>query len=537
MGDACDAVFVGSGINSLVGAALLAKRGWKVAVLERNSWFGGNIRSAQITEPGFVHDVYSAWHPLFAGSEAYRLLRADLQSRGLEYLNTEYPTAALFPDGSACFLSTSPAANQEEFERHAPGDGEAWAREVQSFLEKAELAFGLLGTELWSGAGARLCAKWFYRLRVRGTLEFGAELLSTSRDWLMNNFRSPRVHGLLAPWVLHTGLGPDAAASGFMNKLIAVALQLGGMPVPRGGGARLAEALVRLIRDHGGTLESGTHVDAIEVRRGRAVGVRVKDRIVEARRAVICNVTPHQLYLQLLDSKYVPGWVVGNTRKFRYGRGDMQVHLALSEPPRWMPADPRFDKTAIIHVCSGLNGVSRAVNEAERGLLPADPTVVLGQPTAVDASRSPAGTWIFWIQLQELPSRPEGDAAGELDTASGEWTDSLKERFADRVIRKLERHIPNLTSALRKRIVISPAELARTNINLVGGDPYAGSCNPSQFFLWRPLPGLPHHRTPVPGLYHIGASTHPGPGLHGASGLMVAKELLGRRSWNRTAYF
>ncbi len=527
MSDTFDAIFVGSGINSLTGAALLAKRGWKVCVLERNSWFGGNIRSAQITEPGFIHDVYSAWHPLFAGSESYRLLKPDLESRGLEYLNTEYPTATLFPDGSSCFLSTSQAANQQEFERQAAGDGDAWAREVQDFLSKAELAFGLMGTELWSAAGARLVAKWLMRLRVRGTLEFGAELLSTSRDWLANNFHSPRVRGLLAPWILHTGLGPDAAASGFMNKLIAVAMQLGGMPVPRGGGAHLADALVQLIRDCGGTLESDTHVDRVEVRGGRVVGVRVKAGVIEARRAVICNVTPHQLYLDLLDSNFVPAWVLANTKKFRYGRADMQIHLALSEPPRWAGGEARFDRTANVHVCDGLNGVSRAVNEAERGLLPADPTVVLGQPAAVDSSRCPAGSWIFWIQLQELPSQPEGDAARELD-AQGEWTDSLKERFADRVILKLERYIPNLASALRKRVVISPRDLAQTNINLVGGDPYAGSCNPSQFFLWRPLPGLPHHRTPVQGLYHIGASTHPGPGLHGASGLMVAKELLGR---------
>src|SRR5262245_57491140 len=176
-----DAVFVGSGINSLVGAALLAKSGWKVCVLERNSWFGGNIRSAEITEPGFVHDLYSAWHPLFAGSEAYRLLKPDLEARGLEYLNTEYPTAALFPDHAASFLSTSQTANQQEFEKHGAGDGDAWAKEVTSFLGKAELAFGLLGTELWSMAGARLCAMWFRRLRVRGSLEFGAELLSSSR--------------------------------------------------------------------------------------------------------------------------------------------------------------------------------------------------------------------------------------------------------------------------------------------------------------------------------------------------------------------
>ena len=525
--DTFDAIFVGSGINSLTGAALLAKHGWKVCVLERNSWFGGNIRSAEITEPGYVHDVYSAWHPLFAGSESYRLLKADLEARGLEYLNTEYPTASLFPDGRACFLSTSASANRDEFERQAPGDGAAWDEQVQSFLAKAELAFGLLGTELWSFAGARFAAKWLRRMRVQGSLEFGSELLSTSRDWLSNSFQSSRVHGLLAPWVLHTGLGPDAPTSGFMNKLIAVALQLGGMPVPKGGGARLADALVKLIRDQGGVMESDAHVERIETREGRAVGVRVKRGVLTAKRAVICNVTPHQLYLQLLDATVVPAWVQANTKKFRYGRADMQIHLALSEPPRWQTEDSRYKQTAIVHVCDGLNGVSKAVNEAERGLLPADPTVVLGQPTAVDPSRCPEGKWIFWIQLQELPANPEGDAAGELDTTHG-WTESLKEQFADRVMHKLARHIPNLTSSVRKRLVISPADLAKTNINLVGGDPYAGSCNPSQFFLWRPLPGLPNHRTPVGNLYHIGASTHPGPGLHGASGLMVAKGLLGK---------
>jgi phytoene dehydrogenase-like protein len=522
-----DAIFIGSGINSLTGAALLAKHGWKVCVMERNSWFGGNIHSAEITEPGFIHDVYSAWHPLFAGSESYRLLRSDLESRGLEYVNTGYPTATLFQDGRSCFLSTSAVANRDEFERQTSGDGEAWEKEVQSFLEKAELAFGLLGTELWSWAGARLTAKWLRHMRVQGSLEFGAELLSTSRDWLFNSFRSPHVHGLLAPWVLHTGLGPDAPTSGFMNKLIAVALQLGGMPIPRGGGARLVDALARLIRDHGGTLKPDTHVDRVEVREGRAVGVRVKNDVFSASRAVICNVTPHQLYLQLLDASFVPAWVRAGTKKFRYGRADMQVHLALSEPPRWRDEDVRFKQTAIVHVCDGLNGVSRAVNEAERGLLPADPTVVLGQPAALDSSRCPEGSWILWIQLQELPAHPEGDAAGELDPSQG-WTESLKERFADRVMKKLEHHIPNLAAATRKRVVISPAELEQTNINLVGGDPYAGSCNPSQFFLWRPLPGLPNHRTPVDRLFHIGASTHPGPGLHGASGLMVAKGLLGK---------
>src|ERR1700690_3769490 len=110
MSDTFDAIFVGSGINSLTGAALLAKHGWKICVLERNSWLGGNIRSAEITEPGFLHDVYSAWHPLFAGSESFRTLKDDLESRGLVSLNTEYPAGSVFPDGRSAFLSTSGAA-------------------------------------------------------------------------------------------------------------------------------------------------------------------------------------------------------------------------------------------------------------------------------------------------------------------------------------------------------------------------------------------------------------------------------------------
>ena len=110
----------------------------------------------------------------------------------------------------------------------------------------------------------------------------------------------------------------------------------------------------------------------------------------------------------------------------------MQIHFALSEPPRW-EGDDRLDKTAIVHLTPGLDGVSRAVNEAERGLLPAEATVVVGQPLAIDESRAPGGKGILWIQLQELPWHVKGDAAGELDVGNGTWDDSLRERYADRI--------------------------------------------------------------------------------------------------------
>ncbi len=514
-----DAVAIGSGINSLAAAALLAKGGWRVCVLERNDWLGGAIRTAEITEPGFVHEVFASWHPLFTGSAAYAQLKDDLDARGVEYLNTDLPTATLYPDGASAFLTTSHAANVEEL-------GPGWARAVERFLPNADLAFGVLTTELWSRDGLRLGAKALRRLGRRGLVEFAGNLLTSCRDWTAETFEDERAAGLFAPWVLHTGLGPDNASSGFMAQVIGVAIELGGMPVPRGGGVTLVEALAGIVRDSGGSCETGRQVERIVVSGGRATAVETADgERVEAARAVLANVTPHQLYGELLPERSIREPLRAEARRFRYGRGEMQIHFALSEPPRWQ-GDERLGRTAIVHLTPGLDGVSRAVNEADRALLPAEATIVVGQPMAVDPSRAPAGSWILWIQLQEVPSHPKGDAAGEIDVGDGTWTEELREAYADRIQRRIARHAPNFEAAILGRVVLSPADIEAANPNMPGGDIYAGSCALDQNLLWRPRPGLPGHRTPVEGLWHIGASTHPGPGLGAGSGTLVAKQLL-----------
>ena len=143
---------------------------------------------------------------------------------------------------------------------------------------------------------------------------------------------------------------------------------------------------------------------------------------------------------------------------------------------------------------------------------------------------------MLWIQLQELPpGRVKGDAAGELDTGDGTWTEELRERYADRIQARLVRHIPNLEGAIQARAVWSPADMERANVNFVGGDIYAGSCALDQNLLWRPRPQLPGHRTAVSRLWHIGASTHPGPGLGAGSGYIVAKELTKQPAVRRLA--
>jgi phytoene dehydrogenase-like protein len=508
-----DAIIVGSGINSLACAALLAQAGWSVLVLEREQELGGAVRTAELTEPGYLHDVFSAWHPLWVGGAAHAELGTELAERGLEYLNTDLPTATLFPDGEAAFLLRSTEMNEAEL-------GPEWRGVVESFAPNADLAFGVLGTELWSRDGLKLGLRAYRRLGARGLVEFAGTVLASSRDWLTSTFDSERAHGLLAPWVLHTGLGPDAAGSGFMTQVIGFAVQEGGMPIPRGGGARLVDALVRLIQDHGGSCETARDAERVLVEDGRARGVRLTDgEELSARRAVIANVTPTQLYGRLLEGHD------GLGRSFRYGRAEMQIHFALTEPPRWED-DERLGRTAIVHLTPGLDGVSRAVNEAERGLLPAEATVVVGQPLTIDPSRAPEGAGLLWIQLQELPWHVKGDAAGELDPGTGAWTEELRERYADRIQARIARHVPNLEPAIRKRVTLSPADLQAANINLHHGDPYSGSLALDQNLLWRPLPARPGHATPVKDLWQIGASTHPGPGLGAGSGTLVAKRLL-----------
>jgi phytoene dehydrogenase-like protein len=524
---AFDAVLVGAGINSLAAAALLSKAGWNVCVLERNDYLGGCIRtSSDLTAPGFTHEVLASWHPLWTGSAAYAELKDDLDGRGLEYLNTDLPTASTFSDGSSAFLTTSLEDNCAELERHAAGDGDAWKGMFEVFMKNADLSFGVLGTELWSPSGLALGRRALQRFGRRDFLAYTGSMLSSSRDWLGDTFRSSDAHGLLAPWVLHTGLGPDQATSGFMTQVIACALQLGGMPVPKGGGAKLVDGLAGIVLDAGGVLRTGAEVEQILVSGGRVTAVRLAGgETVRSDRAVIAAVTPTQLYAHLLGDGEVPAAVTEAARRYRYGRGEMQIHLALGEPPQWA-GDERLGRTAIVHVTPGLDGVSRAVNEAERGLLPAEATIVCGQPMTVDPSRGPKGSWIVWIQLQELPAGTvKGDAAGEIDIGDGSWTEDLRDAYADRIVGRLGGHIRNLETATIRRVVLSPLDIEAMNVNLVGGDIYGGSCALDQNFLFRPMPQAPGHRTAVDGLWHIGASTHPGPGLGAGSGYLVYKEL------------
>ena len=237
---AADYVIVGSGINALVAAALLGRKGHKVLVLERNDRIGGCIRTEEITAPGFVHDVMATTFVLFITSPAYAELGPELEKRGLAFAHTPTPTAVLLPDGRHAILpwiarrTSPPSINSPPATARAlPPTSTASARTRRSCSRSSAARCGRAPCSRSSRAkpGAGACA---------GLRHFFGEALGTARGWLETRFQSELVRALFAPWVLHTGLGPESAYSGQMAKVIAFALEVAGAPIVKGGAQKCA---------------------------------------------------------------------------------------------------------------------------------------------------------------------------------------------------------------------------------------------------------------------------------------------------------
>jgi len=519
-----DHIIVGSGINALVAAAMLSSKGKRVLVLERADRFGGCMRTEEITLPGFHHDVMAATFVLFLTSPAHAALGSDLARHGLEFCHTPHPTAVLRPDGSSLVLTTDRAANIKAFNAVASGDGDRHGADVGAIEADAPFLFALLGGELWSWPTAKLLASQAWKRGLRGLAAWMGEALRPTRAWLETTYTSDLVQALWAPWALHTGLTTESAYGGQMGKVIAFALEAAGAPVVKGGASQAVNAFKGLIEENGGELRSGADVDQILLHNGKASGVRLADGTEISASHVICSVAPGQLYNRLLrdDTAKLQQEASSGLNQFRHGRGNFQLHYAIDGPVRWKTGG--LEDVALIHLAESIDAVSKSSNEAERGMLPVTPTICVGQPHRLDPTRCPEGKSILWLQIPDAPRTIKGDAAGEIGT-DGVWSEATREAFADRIETILANHIEGFAGSVLARKAYSPVDLETMNINLVGGDPYGGSCALDQFFIWRPFAHSTNNATAIANLHHIGASTHPGPGLGGGSGFLLAKRL------------
>lgn len=519
--DDADAVVIGAGINGMAAAARLAAGGWKVTIVDGADTIGGFIATEERTVAGYLHDTYSSWHPLFVTGPVYAEFGDALHRHGLAYANTDGPLTASVADDGAVTLAHRGVEETVAGFAHAQ-DRDAYRAMIDGFGAHAAQIGGLLGSELHSTSawGPLFGLVRGGRSVVEGYVRDAA---TSGRSWMRGRFRGPETDHLWAPWLLHAGLAPDAASGGLMVPIFAATMHAAGLPVVVGGAGNFVAAWAGLLAELGVTVHTGRRVERILLRDGAAVGVAGDGWSIAAARAVLASVTPTALYGELLPPGTVSGVVADQAARFRPGRAAAQLHVALSGPVPWR--DARLGEVPLVHLSDGSASTGIACAEAEAGLIPRRPTVVVGQQHVLDPSRVPAGAGALWLQLQELPFAPVGDAADELDTSNG-WDEKLAAGLAGRVVDRLAAHAPGLRDRVVGVDVITPPDLLARNPNAIAGDPYGGSAELDQNFLWRPIAAAPKHATPVPGLWHIGASTHPGPGLGGVSGHLVAGALL-----------
>jgi phytoene dehydrogenase-like protein len=510
-----DAAVLGSGPNGLVAANLLADRGWRVTVFEEQEVPGGAVRSAQVTLPGYTHDLFSAFYPLAVASPAIRGL--EVERWGVRWRRSPAAVAHPLPDGSCALLSLDAEETAASLDAYAPGDGERW-HELISLWDR--VGPGLLQALMTPfpplRAGARIAAA------LRGDLvrfvRFG---ILPVRRLAHETFRGAGGGNLLAGNALHADFSPESAGSGLFGWLLGSLGQRVGFPVPEGGAGRLSEALVRRLSAAGGEVVCGRRVTAIVVRRGRAVGVRLDDGAdVAVRRAVLAATGAPQLYLDLLARDAVPPTVVRDMERFEYDTGTVKLDWALSAPIPW--SAPGARRAGTIHVAEGIDALTETTSQVVRGLLPARPYLVLGQYAMVDPTRAPPGAETAWAYTH-VPRTVRGDAGGEL---GGGWDAADADGFAARMEEEVERLAPGFRSLIRARHMQTPAMLQAANRNLDGGAINGGTAQLHQQLVLRPAPGLGRPETPVRGLYLASASAHPGGGVHGGPGANAARVAL-----------
>lgn len=524
---AADAVVIGAGPNGLVAANLLADAGWDIVVCEEQPAPGGAVRSGEVTEPGFVHDLYSAYYPLTPASRYIEPL--GLGDYGLRWRRAEGVVAHPHPDGRCALLSLDLEETCASLDSFAPGDGEAWRRLYELWRTAGPALMRTLLTPL---PPVRPLGALLRALGPAGAVDFARFALLPARRMTEEAFRGEGGGWLIAGNALHADLTPDSAGGGLFGWVLCGLGQSHGYPVAEGGAGNITRALVERLRARGGELHTGTPIERIELRGGRAHAALSADgRRFEARRAILADCGAPALFLDMLPPDAVPERVKEGLRNFQYDNSTFKVNWALRAPIPWAAEAAR--RASTIHVAEGLEGLGRAAVQMAERTVPDRPFLVLGQYSMVDPSRSPAGTETAWAYTH-VPQEIRRD--GGEDGIRGDWAGGDAERFADRMEMEVERLAPGFRELIVSRHLQSPADLAAHNRNLVGGALNGGTAQLHQQAFFRPYPGLGNPATPIPGLFLASASAHPGGGLHGGPGGNAATAALRRCRFGRLPF-
>ncbi len=520
-----DAVVIGAGPNGLVAANALGDAGWDVLVLEAEDEVGGAVRSAEVTSPGFVTDLFSAFYPLAAASPVIRDLHLD--AHGLEWVRAPDVLAHTLEDGRTAVLHHDAERTAAGLDEFAAGDGAAWLELVGEWGRVRDPLLDALFTPF---PPLRPGARLLRGLGTRGSLDLARLGVSSVRRMGQEAFAGDGGPLLLTGNAMHSDLPPDAAGSALFGWLLAMLGQDVGFPVPRGGAGRLAAAMRSRAESVGVQVRTGAEVTSVDIAGGRAVGVRCADgTTVRCRRAVLADVSAPRLYTDLVGSAALPGRLRRDLERcFQWDHATIKVNWALDGPVPWN--DSRASGAGTVHLGVDVDGFVDFAADLSVGRVPTRPFLLFGQMTTADPGRSPAGTESAWAYTHV----PHGM----------DWRGDLLDAHVTRMEDAVERVAAGFAARVLARHVQAPGDLQDADANLAGGSINGGTSALHQQLVFRPTPGLGRPETPFRGLYLASAAAHPGGGVHGACGWNAARVALGaegrtgavRRALARTAW-
>ena len=462
-----DAVVIGSGPNGLAAAIALAQAGKSVAVYEAEPEIGGGARSAELTLPGFVHDVCSAVHPMAVSSPFFRKLPLD--QFGLRWIQPDASLAHPFDDGTAVVLARSMEESAPQFAEDAGA--------VRSLIQPL--------VKSWDRLAEMVLAPPRFPRHPLALARFGWNAFCPATKLARSKFKNARVRAVFAGMAAHSMLPLENILSSAFGLLMWATCHSVGWPFAAGGSQSLSNALAELLRSLGGDIFTSRRVNSLAE--------------VPPARATLCDITPRQ-FLQIAG-----GNISDRERRgfenYRYGPGVFKVDWALDGPVPWNA--PECARAGTVHIGGTLEEIAESERAPSQGRTVERPFVLLTQPSLFDFARAPTGKHTAWAYCH---------------VPNGSGIDML-----ERIEKQVERFASGFTKRILARSVMTPAEMQIHNANLIGGDIGGGSVEIRQFFF---RPSIKLYSTSLPRVFLCSSATPPGPGVHGMCGYFAAQRAL-----------
>ena len=472
-----DAVVVGAGPNGLAAAIVLARQGLSVEILEANETIGGGARTAELTLPGFRHDICSAIHPMAKVSPFFKTL--PLAEYGLQWLESPYAITHPLDDGRAAVLELSIDKTAESL----AGDGDAYRQLMAPFVRNAGALFDEILRPI------RLLPRHPFVLA-----RFGLDGLRSARSLVQSRFDGDLAKALVSGCAAHSFVPLEWAGSASFGLVLALAGHATGWPVARGGSQSIIAALAGYFLSLGGTITTSRRVRSM--------------RDLPSSKCVLFDLSPRQL--AAIAGEELPPRFVKRLQHFRYGPGVFKVDWALDGPIPWRAAECHQSST--VHVGGTVDEIAAHEAAIWQGRTTDRPFVLVAQQSLFDDTRAPAGKHTGWAYCH-VPHGSTEDMTGVIEA-------------------QIERFAPGFRDRILARHTMNTAQFETHDANFIGGD-IAGGANTLLQFLARPFPSLNPYCTPNRRLFLASSSTPPGGGVHGMCGYWAGQAAL-KRVFGRT---